>query len=160
MDFLDTLTKVATDTAMKTIQKTQELSETARLNGQILEAEMKLKDVYAKIGKKYVALQKEEVEPEMEELLKVVRTGETKIAEYRRKLADVKGLTKCEYCGADIGKDAAFCSACGKPVEKPKEEQAEEEPVEEAEIVEEVSEDIFAEEEPKEKLDAEVSEEE
>jgi predicted amidophosphoribosyltransferase len=41
------------------------------------------------------------------------------IEESNEKIKQLKGVTKCENCGADVPVDAAFCNNCGTKVVKP-----------------------------------------
>ena len=44
--------------------------------------------------------------------------AENRITERRQKIQDIKGVVRCEKCGAEVSAIAAFCSACGAAMPK------------------------------------------
>lgn len=116
MGFFDDLGKKVSDAGQKTIQKTKEMSDTARINSMILEEEKKLDNIYYQIGKMYVAVHSGDSEEEFSGLLSSVAESETKIREYRSQILDIKGVQKCENCGAEVQRGVAFCGSCGAPM--------------------------------------------
>lgn len=118
MAFLDNLSKRATETTARAMQKAQELSEVSRINAQISEEEKKVNATYYQIGKLYVSLHGLNGEDAFQGMVTAVLEGEQKIAEYRKRIEDVKGVQRCTACGAVVPQGIAFCSTCGAALPK------------------------------------------
>ncbi len=121
MSFFDNLGKKASETTAKAVQKAQELSEITRLNSLISETEKKINTTYYQIGKLYVSVHGSDGETDFVGMVEAVREGERKISEYRRQIQDIKGVQRCEKCGAEVARGAAFCSSCGAPMPRAEE---------------------------------------
>ena len=118
MAFFDNLGKKASEMTAKAMQKAQELSETTNLNSLISEDEKKINNTYYQIGKLYVSLHSEDSEEAFAGMIASVAEGEQKISGYRRQIQDIKGVQRCEKCGAEVARGVAFCSSCGAPMPK------------------------------------------
>lgn len=116
MGLLDGIGKKVSDAGQKTLQKTKEMSDTARINGLIAEEEKKLDHTYYQIGKLYVSLYGKNCIEEFSGMVCAVEESEQKIKEYQKQIQNIKGIQRCEKCGAEIAKGVLFCSACGTPV--------------------------------------------
>ena len=118
MGFFDDLGKKVSDAGQKTIQKTKEMSDTAKFNSMISEEEKKINNNYYQVGKLYVSIHGAECEEDFKGMIIAIRESEAKIAEYRRQIREIKGVLHCEKCGAEVPKGVAFCSSCGTPMPK------------------------------------------
>lgn len=116
MGLLDGIGKKVSDAGQKTLLKTKEISGTARINGLIAEEERKLDHTYYQIGKLYVSLYGKNCIEEFSGMVSAVEESEQKIREYQKQIQNIKGIQRCEKCGAEITKGVLFCSACGTPV--------------------------------------------
>ena len=116
MAFFDDLGKKLTQAGQTAAQKTKEIAEIAKLNSQISDEDKRIESNYSQIGKLYVTLHGENCESDFTEMISAIRESEKKIAEYRQQISDIKGIVKCEKCGAEVANGAAFCSACGAPM--------------------------------------------
>lgn len=121
MALFDSLTKKAADASSKALQKTREISEVARLNAMISEAEKTISNTYYQIGKLYATIHAQDCEAEFMGMIGTVLDADNKIKEYKRQIQDIKGVQRCEKCGAEVAQGVAFCSSCGSPmpVERP-----------------------------------------
>lgn len=124
MGFFDDLGKKVTDASQKAMQKTQEMSEMARLNSLISQNENKIKNAYGQIGQLFVELCRDDYKPEFEELMATVTGLEQENAAYRKQLQDMKGVQRCEQCGAEVPRGAAFCNSCGAPIAQTDKQEA------------------------------------
>lgn len=124
MGFFDDFGKKVTDASQKAMQKTQEMSEMARLNSLISQNENKIKNAYGQIGQLFVELCRDDYRPEFAELMTTVIGLEQENDTYRKQLQDMKGVQRCEQCGAEIPKGAAFCNSCGAPVAQTDKQEA------------------------------------
>lgn len=118
MAFFDNLGKKASEATAKAVQKAQELSETTRLNSLISDEEKKVNNTYYQIGKLYVSLHGGDCEEEFAGMITSIFESEQKISGYRIQIQDLKGVQRCEKCGAEVARGVAFCSACGAPMPK------------------------------------------
>lgn len=113
MALWDNLSKKASETTAKAVQQAKILSETARLNGLISDEEKKINSNYYQIGKLYASIHANDYEDPFAGMIVAVADSEQKIGVYRAQIQDIKGVIRCEKCGAEVAKGAAFCSACG-----------------------------------------------
>lgn len=118
MAFFDNFGKKASETTAKAMQKVQELSEISRINSLISEEEKKINATYYQIGKLYVSVHGSDGEEKFSGMVATVLEGEQKINDYRRQLQNIKGIQRCEKCGAEVPRGVAFCSSCGAPMPK------------------------------------------
>ncbi|MBQ8184236.1 MAG: zinc ribbon domain-containing protein [Lachnospiraceae bacterium] len=119
MAFWDDLSKKASETTAKAVQQAKDLSGTAKLNVQIAEEEKKLNGFYCQLGKLYAMAHPEDYEENFASVMSLIIESEQKIKECRTQIHDIKGVVRCEKCGADVPKGAAFCTVCGSPVAVP-----------------------------------------
>lgn len=132
MAFFDDFGKKISQASQSTIQKTKDMADVAKINMQISDEEKKINDTYFQIGKLYMELHEADSEDAFKQMVQNVLDAQNKIKEYQVQIQDIKGVMRCPGCGAEVGKDAQFCPACGnKMPEEQKEEAAPEEPVEE-----------------------------
>lgn len=118
MALWDEFGKKASEATAKTMQKAKELQEITRLNSLISDEEKNIDNVYYQLGKRYVSLYADDCEDAFTEMLEAIRESKKKIEDYKKQVHDVKGVLCCKNCGAEIQKDAAFCSSCGCPIPK------------------------------------------
>lgn len=118
MAFFDKLSKTVTEASQKTIAKTKELADTSRLNSMISDEEKIITNQYFQIGKLYVSLHKEDYEEIFAGMIGTIAEAEAKITDYKKQIQDIKGVQRCEKCGAEVANGAAFCSACGATMPK------------------------------------------
>ncbi len=125
MDFFDDLGKKLSQAGQSAVQKTKGMADIVKLSAAISEEEKKINNGYAEIGKLYVSLHGAEAEPEFEELLKTIQDAEEKVKEYQSQLAVIRGVSRCEKCGAEVPANSVFCNICGAAMPEVKEELAE-----------------------------------
>ncbi len=118
MGFFDDVSKQVTNYGQKAVQKTKDVSETVRINTQISDEERRITSCFTQMGKLYYSLYKDSCGAEFAELVNVVEASELKIKSYKKQLQDIKGVDICPKCGAEMPKNALFCSSCGSSVAK------------------------------------------
>lgn len=118
MAFFDKLSKTVTEASQKTIAKTKELADTSRLNSMISEQEKIITNQYFQIGKLYVSIHKDNFEDDFSGMIAAIADAEAKIRDYKKQIQDIKGVQRCEKCGAEVPNGAAFCSSCGATMPK------------------------------------------
>jgi len=118
MAFFDKLSKTVTEASQKTIAKTKELADTSRLNSMISDEEKSITNQYFQIGKLYASLHKDDYEEDFAGMIAAIAEAEAKIRDYKKQIQDIKGVQRCEKCGAEVANGAAFCSSCGATMPK------------------------------------------
>ena len=118
MAFFDDMGKKLSQATQATAKKAKDLADISRLNGVISDEERIITNSYYQIGKLYVSLHGDNYEDDFETLVSTIKDSEQKIIEARSKIQEIKGVTKCEKCGAEVAMNMAFCSSCGSPMPK------------------------------------------
>ncbi len=109
MAFMDDLNKMMSNAS----KKTKDMADIAKLNASISDEEKKINNLYYQVGKLYVALHPADYEQEFGSVMAQIAEVEAKLSNYRQQLQQLKGVTPCSKCGADVARNSAFCPACG-----------------------------------------------
>lgn len=118
MAFFDKLSKTVTDASQKTLAKGKELADTSRLNSMISEEKKEIANQYFQIGKLYVSIHREDYEEDFAGMIATIAESAAKIKDYTKQIQDLKGVQRCEICGAEVPNGSAFCSTCGATMPK------------------------------------------
>ena len=118
MALWENLSKKASETTAKAIQQAKIISETAKLNSQIADEENKINANYFQIGKLYASLHAADPEDCFAGMLAAIAESEKKVSELKAQIQQIKGIVRCEKCGAEVAKGVAFCSSCGAAMPK------------------------------------------
>lgn len=113
MAFFDDLGKKLSQAGQTAVQKTKEVTDIARTNAAIGEQEKRIAEIYSEIGKLYVMKYPSGGDEEFQVLLERLRDAENKIIEFRKQIQEIKGVVRCEKCGAEVAGNSAFCNSCG-----------------------------------------------
>lgn len=124
MAFFDDLGKKLSQAGQTAVQKTKEIADIARINGMISDEEKRIDNNYYQIGKLYVAMHQNDFESDFAGMIMAIREAEAKIKDYKQQIQTIKGVERCEKCGAEVAKGVAFCNACGAPMPKPEQPAA------------------------------------
>lgn len=124
MGFLDNIGKAISDVGQTTIQKGKDIADVAKYNSLINDEEKKITSLYEQIGRRYVEEFGEKPAESMAEYLEALKTSKNTIAEYQQKLKDLKGISICPTCGAEVPNGSSFCAACGTKMAAPSVEPA------------------------------------
>lgn len=122
MGFLDDLGKRVADAGQMAMQKTQEMTEVARINSLISQNENKINNAYHQIGKQFVSMYGNECQEEFAGMVATITELEQQNVTYRKQIQDIKGTQqgeKCPNCGAMVKEGMKFCTACGQPMAQP-----------------------------------------
>lgn len=116
MAFFEQIGKRITDAGQNVAQQTKDLADVTKLSNAISEREKKISQLFLLIGQSYYEGHKDD--PVAEDLEKIAEINSlyTEIFANREKIKQIKGVTKCENCGADVPLNAAFCNSCGTKV--------------------------------------------
>jgi len=118
MSIFDDLGKKISQTGQTAVQKTREMADIARINSMISDEEKKVNNNYFSVGKLYVAMFSANPNEEFLGMITSINESEKKVKEYRQQIQDIKGIQRCEQCGTEVVKGAAFCNACGHAMPK------------------------------------------
>ena len=101
-------------------KKTEETVEVQKLKSQIRVMERNNERDFQDMGKMvYERYQKEEeVDPEFVEFCEAIKERETSIEEYKKQVAEIKGLDVCPKCKVHVEANATFCPKCGAKIEE------------------------------------------
>lgn len=119
MALFDSIGKKITNAGQNVAQQTKSLTETAKLNNQISTCEKKISELFLALGRACYERHKDDADAENRSLIDQINDLYAQIAEAQEQIKQIKGIEKCPQCGADMPRDALFCSACGarmKPV--------------------------------------------
>ncbi len=119
MAFLDDISKKITEAGQSAVQKTRDVTDIARLNSMINEEEKAAESLYNHIGKMYVNLHRNDHEEQFAGMIASLNASEGKIQEYKKQIQNIKGISTCEKCGAEVSNHSAFCKVCGAPMPRP-----------------------------------------
>lgn len=116
MGLFDNLGRKVTDAGQKTIQRTKEMTDIARLNALIAQNEDKISNLYYQIGKLYVAIHGKEGEKDFVGMVESIAGLEQENSNHKKQIQEIKGVGRCPNCGAEVPQGVAFCSSCGNPI--------------------------------------------
>lgn len=116
MAFLDELGRHISDAGQAVAQQTKNFTDTTRLNSAITEKEKQIVQLFANIGQAYYMRHKNDPSAEELPLITEINALTAEITQYKEEIKQIKGVTKCPKCGADVQITASFCSTCGAPV--------------------------------------------
>lgn len=118
MAFWDNLSQKASETTSKAMMKAKEMSDIAKINSLISEEETRINNTYYQIGKLYATLHGNDYEEEFSGMIVTLAESEDKVKSYRQQIQDIKGVVRCQKCGAEVQLGVAFCSSCGTSMPK------------------------------------------
>ena len=118
MAFFEQLGKRLTDAGQNVAQQTHNLADVTRLNSAISEKEKKISQLFLVIGQSYYEVHKNDDTAEELEKIAEINALYAEIFENREKIKQIRGVVKCQNCGADVPLNASFCTACGTKVNR------------------------------------------
>lgn len=131
-----------TETGKTVGEKTKQVSSVAKFNAKIISSEHSISDNYAILGKYYYDTYKDNPADEVAETVNSITASLEAIADMKSQILAIKGMVKCQDCGAECPFEDTFCGKCGAKLEKPEPPVEEEVPAEEdVEAIEEIPED-------------------
>lgn len=115
MSILDNIGKKIGETAQAAQKKTNELVEITKLNKEISQEEDKIKKTYIELGKKvYDIFSKNgDIDRAYFDGCTAIDEANVRIKELSAKILEKKNIRICPNCGAELGREAAFCVKCG-----------------------------------------------
>lgn len=117
---LESLGKTISEKAEVVSKKTEEAVEIQKIKSQIRTMERSNERDFQDIGKMvYDQFKKANaVGAELVELCEAIANREESIAEYKKQVAEIKGLDVCPNCEEHLEPGVTFCPKCGVKVEQ------------------------------------------
>ncbi len=130
MAFFEQLGKKISDAGQSATQQAKNFAEVTRLNSAISDKEKRISQIFTEIGQSYYEGHKGDPQAEDIERITEINRLDAEIRQCREEIKQIKGVTKCPNCGADVPLNAAFCNACGTkiPLTEPIRDDADTEP--------------------------------
>ena len=97
-------------------KKTKDFADSTRLSSMASNEQRTISDIHREIGKLYASLHKTDHEACFDALFARLAQAEENLQRYTQQIQDLRGVRRCERCGAEIPKGSQFCSSCGAPV--------------------------------------------
>ncbi len=118
MAFLDNIDKKITLLGQSAIQKTKEVSDTAKATSAIKNLESQKKEYYIALGESFYNKHISEADEQERELIGKIKMCDFEIQQLQEQIQKIKGTVSCPNCNAEIPVNAAFCSVCGTKIER------------------------------------------
>lgn len=118
MDFFEKVGDTITGKSKEIAKKAKEVTDIAKLNNQVGSEKDKINKNYAEIGRAYYNAHLHDENYDYEGLCGEITASMDKIEELKKGIQELKGTKCCENCGAELPKDAVYCSSCGTRVEE------------------------------------------
>jgi hypothetical protein len=113
MAFLDGMKDKLTQASQSAVQKTKELTELAKLNNTISEAENKISGLYGEIGYEIYRCYTEHPIPEVASFMDQIGELHKVIERSQAQIKAINNAHLCSNCGAKVGRGVIFCPECG-----------------------------------------------
>ncbi len=99
-------------------------AQIAQLEEQLSREGRKIQEAYARLGKRYASLHREDYAPEYADDMKTLFQSESQVVEYWKQLQDLKGIQLCQRCGRELSRTALSCPLCGELTQTGREMEA------------------------------------
>lgn len=113
MAFFEEIGKKVSQISSDTMKKTKDFSETTKLSSMISSTEKEVKELYTQIGKMYFEQNSDNPDELYLNLFSAIKEKQALVIQYNEQIKAIKGVTKCENCGAEVPSQSVFCPACG-----------------------------------------------
>lgn len=123
-DLLNKVKSTAQQVGNKATKLGKEWMSNTKLNFRIMELGSQIDADFKAAGKLLYSVHcGEEIDPEaIDEVLEEIDGKQMELEELKDALAKAKAAYTCPNCGKNVGKSAAYCSACGTKIERPEPE--------------------------------------
>lgn len=123
-DLLNKVKSTAQQVGNKATKLGKEWMSNTKLNFRVMELGSQIDADFKAAGKLlYEVHRGEEIDPEaIDEVLAEIDGKQAELEALKDALAKAKAAYTCPSCGKNVGKSAAYCSACGTRIERPEPE--------------------------------------
>lgn len=116
MAFMESIGKQLSEVGLGVAQQTKNFAEITHLSSAISDAKKKIETVYGEIGRSYFERHQGDPNAEEREQIQHILQLQVEIGQFEEKIDQLKCVTKCATCGADVPISARFCNSCGTAV--------------------------------------------
>lgn len=120
MAFLEDLDKKLTMLGQGAIQKTKEVTDSAKLLTAIKSLEQQQKEAFGQLGFIYYKEHTEDISPSAADVIHKIKDLEQQIEARKSEMQKMKGTILCPNCNAEIPNNSLFCNVCGAKIEAQK----------------------------------------
>ena len=119
-EHLDNICRYVSEKTDDLAQKISEEMAVQKIQSQIREEDREISGIFQKIGEiVYEELKEESANDEkLKQLIAAVGIKKSSIQEYKKRMAKIKNMDTCRYCGKFVERSAVYCPYCGKKIEK------------------------------------------
>ena len=119
MAFFGDFSKKISATSQTVVQKAKGMADISNLKSSISDEQKKIDKYYQSLGKLYYELKGNTPEPELEELVAMIRSSYFRIDEINASITAIENIKTCPVCGTPLENDMVFCVGCGTRIENP-----------------------------------------
>lgn len=101
------------DLSRKVSRGTKTLADTTRLNASIADSRKQIEALYRSLGSAYYEAHRDDPAAEQPETIAELKRLQESIAQAQDALRQIRGMSKCPNCGAELAQNTLFCSNCG-----------------------------------------------
>ena len=116
MAFFEGIGKKLSDAGQSVAQQTKNFADVAQLNSAINEAEKKIAQFKNELGQLYYEAHKTDANVEGANIIAQINALYDEIQTTKEKINSIKGIVKCEKCGASLPQNSKFCLQCGEKI--------------------------------------------
>lgn len=121
MDFFNKMGETLTSKSKDVARKAKDITEIAKLSGQIGIKEADLNHIYQELGRLVYAQKSEWFNQQLSEKVGQADEVNQEIERMKKELLSLKGLKVCASCGDEVSDEVIFCPKCGARMpEEPK----------------------------------------
>lgn len=130
---LDNICRYVSEKTDDLAQKISEEMAVQKIQSQIREEDREIACIFQKIGELVYEEMKAEsaADEKLGTLIAAVGIKKSSIQEHKKRIAKIKNMDTCRYCGKFVERSAVYCPYCGKKIEKCEPEETSEADLEE-----------------------------
>lgn len=113
MAFFDDISKKISQASQGVAQSTKNFANVTKFNNMVSDEEKKVETLYYQLGRAYYDHFAMSADAELAGYISAINTSLANIESYKNQIKEIKGVTACPQCGAEISYASAFCNTCG-----------------------------------------------
>ncbi len=113
MAFFDEIGKKVSQAGQGAAQSAKNFAAITKLNGMVSDEEKKIDNLYYQMGKAYFEAHYEAPEEPLSGFVSAIINSLSLVEQYKEQIKEIKGVSNCPNCGAEVPYTSAFCNACG-----------------------------------------------
>ena len=113
MAIFDEIGKKISQTTQSAVKGTKGLAETTRINMKISEEQKIVDSLIMQLGNRFYELHHDTADDNFSSLCMSISESLSKIENLKTEIQNIKGVRKCQNCGAEIPLTSVFCGTCG-----------------------------------------------